>query len=146
MSGMASESGLTELRRGVLGPCVLALLELQPRFGLELVRELSAADGLLTSDGTVYPLLNRLRDAGLVTSEWQDNEGERARRYYSITPAGEQSLAGFRSDWDQFSATVGGVLNHTLRPGRAAPAPDSAPAAAVTAPGTKGRRNDRHHH
>ena len=86
MSGMASESGLTELRRGVLGPCVLALLELRPRFGLELVRELSAADGLLTSDGTVYPLLNRLRDAGLVTSEWRDNEGERARRYYSITP------------------------------------------------------------
>ena len=73
---MASESGLTELRRGVLGPCVLALLELRPRFGLELVRDLAAADGLLTS-GNVYPLLNRLRDAGLVTSEWQDNEGER---------------------------------------------------------------------
>jgi DNA-binding PadR family transcriptional regulator len=81
-----------------------------------------------------------------VTSEWQDNEGERARRYYSITPAGQQTLAGFRSDWDQFSATVGGVLNHTRRPGRAAPAPDSVSAAAVTAPGTKGRRNDRHHH
>ena len=117
---MVSESGLTELRRGVLGPCVLALLELQPRFGLELVRELSAADGLLTSDGTVYPLLNRLRDAGLVTSEWQDNEGERARRYYSITSAGQQTLTAFRSDWDQFSATVGRVLNHTPRPGRAA--------------------------
>ena len=146
MSGIAGEGGLTELRRGVLGPCVLALLELQPRFGLDLVRELSAADGLLTSDGTVYPLLNRLRDAGLVTSEWQDNEGERARRYYSITPAGKETLAGFRSDWDQFSATVGGVLNHTQRPGRAAPAPDSASAAAVTAPGTKGRRDDRHHH
>jgi len=143
---MAGEGGLTELRRGVLGPCVLALLELRPRFGLELVRDLAAADGLLTSDGTVYPLLNRLRDAGLVTSEWQDNEGERARRYYSITPAGKETLAGFRSDWDQFSATVGGVLNHTQRPGRAAPAPESASAAAVTAPGTKGRRDDRHHH
>jgi PadR family transcriptional regulator PadR len=104
-------SGLTELRRGVLGPCVLALLEVRPRFGLELVRDLSAADGLLTSDGTVYPLLNRLRDAGLVTSEWRDNEGVRARRYYSITPAGQQSLKAFRADWAQFAATVGGVLN-----------------------------------
>lgn len=110
---MAGEGGLTELRRGVLGPCVLALLELRPRFGLELVRDLAAADGLLTSDGTVYPLLNRLRDAGLVTSEWRDNEGERARRYYSITAAGKQSLTAFRADWAQFSATVGGVLNHT---------------------------------
>jgi PadR family transcriptional regulator, regulatory protein PadR len=104
-------NGLTELRRGVLGPCVLALLELRPRFGLELVRDLSAADGLLTSDGTVYPLLNRLRDAGLVTSEWRDNEGERARRYYSITPAGQQSLKEFRTDWAQFAATVGSVIN-----------------------------------
>ena len=108
--------GLTELRRGVLGPCVLALLELKPRFGLELVRDLAAADGLLTSDGTVYPLLNRLRDAGMVTSEWQDNEGERARRYYSITEAGRQSLAAFRTEWDQFSGTVAGVLNHARLP------------------------------
>jgi PadR family transcriptional regulator, regulatory protein PadR len=116
MSGMAGEGGLTELRRGVLGPCVLALLELRPRFGLELVRDLAAADGLLTSDGTVYPLLSRLRDAGLVTSEWRDDEGERARRYYSITEAGRQSLTAFRADWAWFSATVGGVLNHAAVP------------------------------
>jgi PadR family transcriptional regulator len=109
---MGAENGLTELRRGVLGPCVLALLEVRPRFGLELVRDLAAADGLLTSDGTVYPLLNRLRDAGLVTSQWQDNEGERARRYYSITQAGRQSLESFRADWTRFSVTVGGVLSH----------------------------------
>ncbi len=109
---MAAESDMTELRRGVLGPCVLALLELRPRFGLELVRDLAAADGLLTSDGTVYPLLNRLRDAGLVTSEWRDEEGKRARRYYSITAMGRQALAAFRADWAQFASTVGGVLNH----------------------------------
>lgn len=115
---MAADSGLTELRRGVLGPCVLALLEQRPRFGLELVRDLAAAGGLLTSDGTVYPLLNRLRDAGLVTSEWQENQGERARRYYSITEAGRQNLAAFRTEWDQFSATVAGVLNHTHLGGR----------------------------
>src|SRR5215469_782857 len=118
MYDMAGEGALTELRRGVLGPCVLALLELRPRFGLELVRELADADGLLTSDGTVYPLLNRLRDAGLVTSEWRDEEGQRARRYYSITNAGRRSLTDFRADWAQFSEAVGNVLS-----------PDSAPVA-----------------
>ena len=102
---------MTELRRGVLGPCVLALLEVRPRFGLELVRDLAAADGLLTSDGTVYPLLNRLRDGGLVTSEWRDVEGERARRYYSITAAGQEHLAEFRASWRQFTATVSHVLS-----------------------------------
>ncbi len=118
---MAAESDMTELRRGVLGPCVLALLELRPRFGLELVRDLAAADGLLTSDGTVYPLLNRLRDAGLVTSEWRDEQGERARRYYSITAAGRETLVVFRADWAQFAATVGGVLNHVQGGGHVAP-------------------------
>ena len=107
---MGTEPGMTELRRGVLGPCVLALLDERPRFGLELVRELDAAGGLLTSDGTVYPLLSRLRDAGLVTSEWQDRPGQRARRYYFITSAGRDSLKAFRADWTDFAATVGGVL------------------------------------
>jgi PadR family transcriptional regulator PadR len=112
MYDMAGEGALTELRRGILGPCVLALLELRPRFGLELVRELADAGSLLTSDGTVYPLLNRLRDAGLVTSEWRDEEGQRARRYYSITDAGQQSLTAFRAEWAQFSVAVSGVLNN----------------------------------
>jgi PadR family transcriptional regulator, regulatory protein PadR len=107
---MGTDSGMTELRRGVLGPCVLALLEIRPRFGLELVRALDAAGGLLTSDGTVYPLLNRLRDAGLVTSQWHDAEGERARRYYFITEDGRKHLAAFRAEWTEFAATVRGVL------------------------------------
>jgi PadR family transcriptional regulator PadR len=107
-----AEAELTELRRGVLGPCVLALLESRPRFGLELVRDLASAGGLLTSDGTVYPLLNRLRDAGLVTSQWQAREGERARRYYSLTQGGRHSLAAFRGEWAQFAATVSQVLGH----------------------------------
>jgi len=109
MLGVA-EAELTELRRGVLGPCVLALLDERPRFGLELVRDLASAGGLLTSDGTVYPLLNRLRDAGLVTSQWHASEGERPRRYYSITQAGQQSLAAFRTEWTRFAATVSQVL------------------------------------
>ena len=113
MWDMSSEPSLTELRRGVLGPCVLALLAQRPRFGLELVRELAAAGGLLTSDGTVYPLLNRLRDAGLVTSQWHDAEGERARRYYFITDDGRKHLAAFRAEWTEFASTVAGVL---LRP------------------------------
>src|ERR1700691_4866146 len=110
MCRMGSDPGLTELRRGVLGPCVLALLDERPRFGLELVRELGAAGGLLTSDGTVYPLLTRLRAAGFVTSEWRDPAGERARRYYFITDEGRAQLKAFRADWTDFAATVTAVL------------------------------------
>ncbi|MHB1931083.1 MAG: PadR family transcriptional regulator [Acidimicrobiales bacterium] len=111
---MADERELTELRRGVLGPCVLALLARRQRFGLELVRDLEAADGLLTSEGTVYPLLNRLSAAGLVTSEWRDEPGERPRRYYTVTDAGLASLETFRAAWTAFARTVAAVVDPTI--------------------------------
>jgi PadR family transcriptional regulator PadR len=110
---MSTERDLTELRRGVLGPCVLSLLEERERFGLELVRDLAKADGLLTSDGTVYPLLNRLHTSGLVEGAWRDEPGERPRRYYSITDAGRDALDAFRSDWASFVSTVNAVLATT---------------------------------
>ena|ERR1700733_121658 len=108
----------TELRRGVLGPCVLALLAERPRFGLELVRDLSHADRLLTSQGTVYPLLNRLRDAGWVTSRWKHEEDQRPRRYYSITDQGRDHLAAFRGEWSAFAAAVDTVLRIDASPPR----------------------------
>lgn len=110
MQGMDNGGEATELRRGVLGPCVLALLAERPRFGLELVRDLSHADGLLTSEGTVYPLLNRLRDAGWVTSRWKHEGDQRPRRYYSITGQGRDHLAAFRAEWSAFATAVDAVL------------------------------------
>ena len=114
MRDVAEVGNVSELRRGVLGPCVLALLAERPRFGLQLVRDLAAADGLLTSEGTVYPLLNRLRDAGLVVSHWRDDEGERARRYYEITDEGRTRLDAFRGEWHQFARTVHAVIDGEL--------------------------------
>ncbi|SRR5712692_2343170 len=116
MSGMDGKSEITELRRGVLSSCVLALLAERPRFGLELVRDLSQAGGLLTSEGTVYPLLNRLRDNGLVTSAWVHQDAAHPRRYYSITDRGREHLAAFRAEWSAFATAVDTVLR--LGPGQ----------------------------
>jgi len=101
----------TQLRRGVVGPCILALLSIRPRYGLELVRELDSVGGLLTSHGTLYPLLNRLHEAGLVSSRWELLPGERPRRYYDITSAGRSELASFREDWRSFADSVGRILS-----------------------------------
>lgn len=89
-----------------MGPCILALLEDAPRYGLELVKELDASGQLLSSQGTVYPLLNRLHEAGFVTSYWEMSNAERPRRYYEITDAGLRELAAFREEWSAFSASV----------------------------------------
>lgn len=107
---MDDVSSSSQLRRGVVGPCILALLSSGPRYGLQIVRELDAVGQLLTSQGTVYPLLNRLSDAGLVRSSWDLAAGGRPRRYYELTPAGEEHLRTFATDWVRFSRSVDELL------------------------------------
>jgi len=101
----------TQLRRGVVGPCILALLADGPRYGLEIVRQLDEAGQLLSSQGTLYPLVNRLYDAGLVSSYWEVADNDRRRRYYEITDAGRRELDEFRSDWGRFTAAVDRLMN-----------------------------------
>ncbi|TFD65571.1 PadR family transcriptional regulator [Cryobacterium sp. Hb1] len=60
--------------------------------------------------GTVSPLLNRLHDAGFVTSYWEANDTDRPRRYYQLTEVGHQELESFQEDWEQFSASVTSLL------------------------------------
>lgn len=106
---MATRPVAPQLRKGVLGPLVLALLEERERYGLEIVRELASRD-LVASEGTVYPLLTRLLDAGSVESEWIVSERERPRRFYRLTGSGRAELAAFRSDWPAFTRAVESIL------------------------------------
>jgi PadR family transcriptional regulator PadR len=98
------------MRRGAIEYCVLALLRESERYGFELVRELSAADGLVTSEGTVYPLLTRLRREGLVETNWQESNQGPPRRYYAITPAGDKALKSFVYQWIRFRSAVDRML------------------------------------
>ncbi|WP_413319597.1 PadR family transcriptional regulator [Agrococcus sp. 1P02AA] len=106
----AGSSATSQLRKGVLGPIVLALLESRERYGLEIVRELRALS-LVASEGTVYPLLTRLQDSGAVESAWVISDTERPRRYYRLTAIGRQELAAFRTDWAAFSSAVESILH-----------------------------------
>jgi PadR family transcriptional regulator, regulatory protein PadR len=101
---------LTQLRRGVLEYCVLALLGHEEVYGFDLVRRLSEVDGLVTSEGTIYPLLSRLRRDGWVSTTWQESESGPPRRYYAITPAGQHALAGFAAQWSRFRDSVDTLL------------------------------------
>ena len=100
------ESLITQLRRGTLEYCVLALLRDQPRYGFDLVRTLAEADGLITSEGTIYPLLSRLRRDGLVTTSWHESPSGPPRRYYQLTGAGQEALELFTSEWGRFTTAV----------------------------------------
>ena len=101
---------LTQLRRGVLEFCVLALLSGDEVYGFDLVRRLSDIDGLVTSEGTIYPLLSRLRRDGWVSTTWRESESGPPRRYYSITKSGQHALTGFSTEWQRFRDSVDTLL------------------------------------
>jgi PadR family transcriptional regulator PadR len=101
---------ITQLRRGVLEYCVLALLRDGERYAFELVRTLGEADGMVTSEGTLYPLLARLRREGLVETTWRESPSGPPRRYYTLTARGEDVLEAFTAEWERFSRSVDGLL------------------------------------
>jgi PadR family transcriptional regulator len=101
---------LAQLRRGVLEYCVLALLRHDQRYGFEIVHTLADQAGLVTSEGTIYPLLSRLRRDGAVQTSWRESPSGPPRRYYRITPAGQRALEQFRDEWAQFRDNVDGLL------------------------------------
>lgn len=97
---------LAQMRRGTLQYCVLSLLADEERYGFDLVRGLAEMDGMVTSEGTIYPLLSRLRRDGLVESTWQESPSGPPRRYYRLTAAGRAALDAFRVEWRRFRDAV----------------------------------------
>jgi len=106
---------IAQLRRGVIEYCVMALLERDERYGFDLVRELASLSGLETSEGTIYPILGRLRRDGLVESTWRESPAGPPRRYYRLSERGRQGLGEFRRDWQRFAGTVGRILEGETR-------------------------------
>jgi PadR family transcriptional regulator PadR len=100
----------SQLRRGALAFCVLAVLRDGERYGFELVRILGETDGLLTTEGTIYPLLARLRRQGLVETTWQESSSGPPRRYYRLTRAGRRALTDAIEEWIQFRNGVDHLL------------------------------------
>lgn len=105
------ESGiLAQLRRGSVEYCVLALLRDGPAYGLDIGARLGRDGVLMHGDGTLYPLLSRLRKRGLVETHWQESPAGPPRRYYALTDAGRAELADFRLVWTSFRTAVDTTL------------------------------------
>jgi PadR family transcriptional regulator len=109
---VAGDAGnlVAQMRRGVLPYCVLAMLREKERYGFELVQALGAVDGMVTGEGTIYPLLARLRRQGLVETSWRESVAGPPRRYYRLATAGQDALAEFASSWRKFRGSVDDLL------------------------------------
>ena len=106
---MIEERIATNLRKGVLEYCVLALLSHGEKYGLELADDLTARE-LIASEGSLYPLLARMRENGLVEPRWEASGAGRPRRYYAITEDGTKQLAAFAQVWTSLGAQVNALL------------------------------------
>jgi PadR family transcriptional regulator PadR len=101
---------IAQIRRGVLEYCVLAMLESEERYAFDLVRALADVTGMVTSEGTIYPMLSRLRRDGVVETNWQESPSGPPRRYYRLTAHGRQALKEFREEWVRFREAVDRLL------------------------------------
>ena len=109
-----AENTMSQMRRGAIEYCVLALLRDRERYGFELAGLLADADGLLTSEGTLYPLLARLRKVGLVETSWRESNQGPPRRYYRLTEDGARALETFYLQWKKFRDAVDSLLDGGL--------------------------------
>lgn len=107
---MARDEHVAQLRKGVLELAILSLLQGRARYGGEIVDELARRPGLEARAGTVYPLLTRLRTAGLVSTRWQESPAGPPRKYYELTAAGRQEMRTLAASWQQLTTALTGLL------------------------------------
>lgn len=107
---MKKDNAMIQIKKGALEFCVLAVIAREEHYGYEIVKVLNS-HGLATPEGTIYPLLARLKKEGLVTASWREQEQGNPRKYYHITGPGEAALDNFRKSWPLFTLAVDNVLD-----------------------------------
>jgi PadR family transcriptional regulator len=107
-----------QLRKGCLELAILASLWPGKLYGLEILHRLEKDSDLIITEGTVYPLLNRLKGEGLLESEWVEAEAGHPRKYYRLTPAGRRRALMMARVWSEFSASLSSLLSPLVKEGR----------------------------
>ncbi len=90
----------TQLRKGMLELCVLNAIKGTSLYGYDIVRKLRAINGLVISEGTIYPILSRLKREGFVQTTLKESSEGPARKYYELTAKGEKMLGRMNDYWE----------------------------------------------
>lgn len=108
---MNVENTKAQMRKGVLEFCILSLLSGQEAYTSEILTTLKESR-LLVVEGTIYPLLNRLKKDGLLTYRWEESASGPPRKYYKVTPLGEEVLNELRKTWHDLQRAVEKTISH----------------------------------
>ena len=102
---MKIQNTKAQMRKGILEFCILAILDREPAYTSEILAVLKAAK-LLVVEGTIYPLLTRLKNAGLLSYKWEESTSGPPRKYYAITEEGQLFLKELNTTWLSLSQAV----------------------------------------
>lgn len=101
-----------QMRKGILEYCILLILSSTRAYPSDIIKSLQEAN-LIVVEGTLYTLLNRLRKEGKLNYEWEESPKGPPRKYYFITPAGEEVLNIMSEAWDEINSTLDHFRNTT---------------------------------
>ena len=104
------ENRQTQLLKGVLDMCLLALIAEEPCYGYEMVQKMTQRGLKLVSEGSIYPLLSRLQQSDYIESTLVASSEGPKRKYYRIRPKGLAQLISWQADWYSFSVAVDCIL------------------------------------
>jgi len=102
---MKVENTKAQMRKGILEYCILTILSNKEAYPSEIIKELKEAK-LIVVEGTLYPLLTRLKNAELLQYNWVESPSGPPRKYYSLTPAGIDFLAELKTTWTELYEAV----------------------------------------
>lgn len=102
---MKLENTIAQMKKGVLELCILSIVESKDAYPSDITERLTEAD-LIIVEGTLYPLLTRLKNFGFLDYYWQESNSGPPRKYYKITDSGKIALEELKTNWNQFITSV----------------------------------------
>ena len=98
------------MRKGILEYCILSILAKEDSYAPRIIAELKEAE-MIVVEGTLYPILTRQKNQGLLTYRWEESPQGPPRKYYSLTPEGREALAQLDASWDALVGQINNIRN-----------------------------------
>lgn len=105
MANINVDNAKAQMRKGILEYCILSILSNGDSYAPKIISELKQAE-MIVVEGTLYPILTRLKNQGLLSYRWEESPQGPPRKYYSLTSAGRQALEALDQSWEELVAQI----------------------------------------
>lgn len=114
---MNVENIKAQMRKGILEYCILSILDKNSCYASDIIKELKEAK-IIVVEGTLYPLLTRQKNAGLLSYRWEESNQGPPRKYYNLTEKGKEYLIELDNSWEELVLSINKITGKSYNPGR----------------------------